>query len=635
LSTTIPLASLRDIRLKKAASLRELGLNPYPSTSRRDCFARAIVNDFAGMEGKRVTVAGRLMSWRKQGGMAFGHVQDQTGEVQLVFRRQSLKPTDPQAGTLGYEQIGLIDVGDIVEASGAVGKTQRGEISVMAEEFRVLTKSLRPLPDKWSGLKDRESILRKRYLDTIVSPDHRANFEAISKMIFAARQFLYERGFLEFHTPVLQPQYGGGTAKPFLTEVNALGSRMYLSISHELYLKRLITGGFDKVFTIGRYFRNEGIDRSHHPEFSMIETMTAFENYEYNMRLIEDLFGYVAQQAFGRTRFRVKGHEIDFANAWRRVSMRQAVHEVTGVDFPALQTAAEANGALARLGVSEEAPSPAHALVSAFEYCVQPTLIQPTLVYGHPVEISPLAKPMADNPRFAERFEIFVAGMECGDNWSEQNDPVQLLETWKRAYRAGGEETGEFHPLDYDFIEALEYGMPPTTGIGPGVERMAMIFTGQEDIYDVIYFPMMKPLISPVNRAIYSGDSWDSNAVEAAAVSSELSVPAQEFEELLRLEILQPASRTFTVTPHLQISPKSSLLGGWLASGYLEIEGIIPGSNVTLTGYHAHSAAPLEFEQENRKLRALADRMVIAPLKAKFQEAAVRLKDTVNLGPGV
>jgi lysyl-tRNA synthetase, class II len=635
LSTTIPLASLRDVRLKKAASLRELGLNPYPSTSRRDCFASAILNDFAGMESKQVTVAGRLMSWRKQGGMAFGHLQDQTGEVQLVFRRQSLQPTDPQAGTLGYEHVGLIDVGDIVEASGTVGKTQRGEISVMADEFRVLTKSLRPLPDKWSGLKDRESILRKRYLDTIVSPDHRANFEAISRMIFAARQFLYERGFFEFHTPVLQPQYGGGTAKPFLTEVNALSSRMYLSISHELYLKRLIVGGFDKVFTIGRYFRNEGIDRSHHPEFSMIETMTAFENYEYNMRLIEDLFGYVARQAFGRTRFTVKGHEIDLSNPWRRLSMQEAVREVTGVDFPAFQTAAEANGALARLGVLEAAPSIGHAMVSAFEYCVQPTLIQPTLVYGHPVEISPLAKPMADNPSFAERFEIFIAGMECGDNWSEQNDPVQLLETWKRAYHAGGEETGEFHPLDYDFIEALEYGMPPTTGIGPGVERMAMIFTGQEDIYDVIYFPMMKPLISPVNRAIYSSETWDSEAVEEAGVSSEISLPAAEFEELLRLEILKPASRKLTVTPYLQILPKSSLLGGWLGSGYLEVEGILPGSTVTLTGYHAHSAAPLQFEQENRKLRDMADQMVVLPLKSQLRDAAVTVKDTVNLGPAL
>ncbi len=501
--STAPLATLRDIRLQKAESLRALGLHPYPSRSARTHYARDVIEKFESLEGKPAVIAGRLMSWRKQGGMAFGHIQDQSGSVQMVLRRATLKPTDGPQGTLGYEHLNLMDLGDIVQATGVVGKTQRGEISVMADELRILTKSLRPLPDKWSGLKDREIILRKRYLDTIAEPEQMERFASIARMLFAIRTFLNERGFLEFHTPVIQPQYGGGTAKPFKTHVNALSCDMYLSISHELYLKRLIAAGFDKVFTLGPYFRNEGIDRSHHPEFSMIETMTAYENYEYNMTLIEDLFRYVAVHAFGKTVFNVQGHSVDFAQPWKRIQMADAVRDVTGVDFRACQTKEEANERLASIGIHEAQDSVGHALAKAFETSVEATLISPTLVFGHPVEISPLAKPMKEDPRFAERFEIFIAGMECGDNWSEQNDPVALLEVWKKNYRPENPEEGEFHPLDFDFLECLEHGLPPTTGIGPGIERMAMIFTEQRDIYDVVYFPMMKPLITPLNRAIY------------------------------------------------------------------------------------------------------------------------------------
>ena len=283
-------------------------------------------------------------------------------------------------------------------------------------------------------------------------------------MVAAMRSFLNERGFLEIQTPIIQPQYGGGTAKPFKTHVNALGCEMYLAISHELYLKRLIVAGYDKVYTIGRYFRNEGIDRSHHPEFSMVETMAAYENYEYNMNLIEDMFRHVATSVFGRTEFEVKGHKIDFGKPWRRVSMSDAVKEKTGIDFRRCSSVEEANEHLATLGIDEPQPSIGEALVKAFEVTVEKDLVQPTLVFGHPIEISPLAKPMADDPRFVERFEIFIAGMECGDNWSEQNDPVHLLETWRKSYRAEDRDAGKFHTLDFDFIEALEYGMPPTTG---------------------------------------------------------------------------------------------------------------------------------------------------------------------------
>jgi len=497
-----PLEVLRNTRLEKIAHLREIGLEPFPSKSGRTHYSHAILNDFDAFDTKPVTVSGRLISWRKQGGMAFGHIQDQFGSIQIVLRRQTLTPTDPAQNHVGYDELRVLDIGDFVEAIGTVGKTQRGEISVMADSLRFLAKSLRPLPEKWSGMQDRELVLRKRYLDVVSHPEQRERFAAIGRMYFVIRDFLRSRGFLEFHTPIIQPQYGGGTAKPFRTHVNALNHSMYLSISHELYLKRLIAAGFDKVFTIGRYFRNEGIDRSHHPEFSMIETMTAFENYEYNMELVESLFRTIAKEAFGRTVFKVGEHDVDFEQPWKRIAMADAVLESQGVDFRNITDAGEANNALIAMGIEQPEKTVGNALVAAFEERVAPTLIQPTLVYGHPVEISPLAKPMRDDPRYVERFEIFIAGMECGDNWSEQNDPVQLLARWRENYARDFRE-GEFQPLDYDFLEMLEHGMPPTTGIGPGIERMAMIFTEQRDIYDVIFFPMMKPVVSESNRVIY------------------------------------------------------------------------------------------------------------------------------------
>jgi lysyl-tRNA synthetase class 2 len=499
-NTTIEV--LRQQRLDKIAGLRQLGLDPFPSKSARSSYTAPLIENFEANEGKEVTVAGRLISWRKQGGMAFGHIQDQTGEIQLMLRRQALAPTEASTNTLGFEDLKLLDIGDIIEATGKLGKTQRGEISVLVDSVRFLTKSLRPLPDKWAGIADREIAIRRRYLDMISEPLKKRRFEAIGKMLFEIRRFLHERGFIEFHTPVIQPQYGGGTAKPFRTFVNALSTDMYLSISHELYLKRLIAAGFDKVYTIGRYFRNEGIDRSHHPEFSMIETMTAYENYEYNMELIESMFRHIAVHAFGKTTFQVGEHLVDFEQKWARLNMAEVVLERTGVDFRTVPDTETANAELKKMGLGGDAQTVGHALVDAFEEKVAPTLIQPTLVYGHPIEISPLAKPLREDPRYVERFEIFIGGIECGDNWSEQNDPVTLLERWRQMYKHDARE-GEYQPLDYDFLEMLEHGMPPTTGIGPGIERMAMIFTEQSDIYDVIFFPLMKPVLSQTNKAIY------------------------------------------------------------------------------------------------------------------------------------
>jgi lysyl-tRNA synthetase class 2 len=644
--STSSLSEIRKVRLAKAASLRALGLNPYPSRAGRTHYAKAILDDFAGHEGKEVTVAGRLMSWRKQGALAFGHVQDQTGRIQLFLRRQLLHATDARAQTVGYTDLQLLDLGDTVEAAGKVVRTERGEISVLVERLRLLTKSIRPLPDQWSGLRDREQVLRKRYLDVILDRQPHERFAAITRMVAAIRSFLNERGFLEFNTPAIQPQYGGGTAKPFKTHVNALGCDMYLAISHELYLKRLIVAGFDKVYTIGRYFRNEGIDRSHHPEFSMVETMTAYENYEYNMNLIEDLFRHVAVTAFGRSKFKVRGHEIDFSQPWRRVKMADAVKEKTGVDFPACGSVAEANARLAALGITEPQPSVGEALVRAFEL-VEPDLIQPTLVFGHPVEISPLAKPLAEDPRFAERFEIFIAGMECGDNWSEQNDPVRLLETWQKAYRADERDSGKFHTLDFDFIEALEYGMPPTTGIGPGVERMAMIFTEQENIDDVIFFPMIRPAVSPLNASIYGVQEATIAPVENLALSF------SDFEELCREGRLKPHALHLMVKPHVRLwgrpssvetqagSPHPALSPGsgsdpavsatCRGSAQVEVEGFLPASTLTVTGYKSVAGGPMDEETEKRKLLEQIEKSVVRLLREIFPQCQVTVSPATLL----
>jgi len=577
--STTALIEIRNIRLQKVEALRGLGLNPYATRSARTHYAGEVIRKFADLQGKIVTVAGRLMSWRQHGALTFGHIQDQTGRIQLFFRRQLVHPTDPKEGTLGYEELNLVDIGDIVEATGEVGKTERGEISVIVHKFRILTKSVRPLPDQWKGLKDRELLLRKRYLHTILDRESFERFGKISEMIAAIREFLNSRGFMEFHTPVIQPQYGGGTAKPFKTHVNALGCDMYLAISHELYLKRLIVGGYEKVYTIGRYFRNEGIDRNHHPEFSMVETMTAYENYLYNMDLIEELFRYVAKSVFGRFEFTVRGHRVDFGQPWKRISMVEAVKHKTGIDFSEFESVDQANEALRRLGINELQPSIGEALVRAFEL-VEPDLIQPTIVYGHPVEISPLAKPMPEDPRFAERFEVFIAGMECGDNWTEQNDPVALLETWRKSYREEERDTGKFHTLDFDFIEALEYGMAPTTGIGPGIERMAMIFTEQENIDDVIFFPLMRPVVSQVNAMIYGLTEGPPAPVE------DLALTVSEFCQLCADSKIKPASDSISIKPHIRIWYGSGESNKPAVSAHAEVFGFLSNSVLHLSGFN-------------------------------------------------
>lgn len=609
-----PLAEIRNIRLGKARQLRELGLNPYPAKCGRTHYTEELLSNFEEFNGKPATVAGRLMSWRKQGGLAFGHIQDERGRIQLFLKKQNVQPSDRAQGNIGFPEFGLIDLGDIVEASGQVMRTERGEISILVDRLRIISKAIRPLPDQWSGLKDREIILRRRYLDTILERTSHQRFAAITRIVAAIRDFLRGKGFMEFQTPVIQPQYGGGTAKPFKTHVNALGVDMYLAISHELYLKRLIVAGYDKVFTIGRYFRNEGIDRSHHPEFSMVETMTAYENYEYNMNLIEEMFRFVAVNAFGKTQFSVRGHMIDFARPWKRIAMADAVKDKTGVDFREIKSVEEANEHLKRLNAEELQPTIGEALVKAFELAVEPTLVEPTLVYGHPVEISPLAKPMAEDPRFVERFEIFIAGMECGDNWSEQNDPVHLLNTWKKAYKPEERDSGEFHALDFDFIEALEYGMPPTTGIGPGIERMAMIFTEQENIDDVIFFPLMKPAVSHFNAEVY-GIEDRTGPVE------DLTLTFEQFEALAKEGRLHPKRDGLVLHPHVRCwSGKPARV-----TGFVDVEGFFANGILRLSGYDLTTDQPGTEREQMHLLGQCAASLLVAGLKEKHPGVFTRV----------
>jgi lysyl-tRNA synthetase class 2 len=482
------LHELMAVRREKARELRELGIDPYPSRARRTTHALEIHQRFDELRDSDVIVAGRLMSLRRHGRMTFGSVRDESGDIQVMLRADNLR--DPE-GYLSYERLRLLDVGDAVECAGTVTKTRRGEDTVDVAEIKLLAKSLRPLPEKWSGLRDDEARVRLRHLDFLLDRERSARIRAVSEILYAIRSFLHDRAFTEVLTPVLQPQYGGGRARPFTTDVWALGQTFYLAISHELYLKRMIMGGFEQVFTIGRYFRNEGIDRSHNPEFSMLETMSAYQNYEYNMDLTEALYQHVASTAFGRLEFETPGGEVSLAGPWRRVMMVEAVAEATGVDFRSVE---DGRAALAELGVEAEASTVGEALVEAFEARVAPALVQPTIVYGHPVEISPLSKRMADDPRYAERFELFIGGIEQGDNWTELNDPEELHDRLlaERERRQAGDE--EAHALDIDFVRAMEWGMPPTTGLGPGIERLAMLLTGAEHIDDVMPFPLIRRL---------------------------------------------------------------------------------------------------------------------------------------------
>lgn len=479
---------LKKVRLDKLESLRKLGIDPYPSKVRRE----QTIDQARDMDSRTVAVVGRVMAMRGHGKIVFWDVMDESGKVQIVCKSDQIPPDS-------FKLLQFFDIGDFVAVQGLVGKTQAGEISVFATDLQMITKTVRPLPDAWHGLKDVEERFRKRYLDTILNQEVKQRLATRSKIIDAVRDFLTDRGFIEVETPTLQPVYGGGFARPFSTHHNELDTNLYLRISDEMYLKRLIVGGFEKVFEITKVFRNEGIDYDHNPEFTMFEAMAAYEDYAYGMDIIEEIIEYSAIRTLGSTKFMYQGTEMDVKRPWTRMKMTEAVQKFTSIDPLTWKTLAEAKSAVQKMEIKEEKfkelkkiHSIGECIAFAFEETVEEKLIQPTIIYDYPVENSPLAK-KCDDPRFTQRFEMFAFGSELGNNYTELNDPVDLRTRFveeKKREKAGFEEA---HQTDYDYLEAIEHGFPPTCGIAIGIDRLVMLLTDARSIKEVIPFPTLRP----------------------------------------------------------------------------------------------------------------------------------------------
>ena len=481
---------LIQIRREKLDELTKNGKNPFEITKYNRTHTSKMVRDnYNDLEGKDVTVAGRLMSKRIMGKASFCAIQDSEGKIQSYVSINDL-------GEEGYKEFKTYDVGDIIGITGFVFKTRTEEISVHAKEITLLSKSLRPLPEKFHGLKDMDLRYRQRYVDLIVNPEVKDTFLKRSKILSEIRNVLDEKGYLEVETPILNTISGGATARPFITHHNTLDIDMYLRIATELNLKRLIVGGYDKVYEIGRIFRNEGMDIRHNPEFTSIELYSAFEDYNDMMNITEEIFTRCAEKVCGTTKILYQGSEIDLGTEWKRITMIDSIKEVCGVDFNEINSNEEAISIAKEkhVEVPEGKETRGHIISLFFDEFVEQTLLQPTFVYDYPIEISPLAKKKKEDPRLVERFEAFIGGREYGNAFSELNDPIDQYERFKEEIAArenGDEEAGM---MDDDFINALEYGMPPTGGLGIGIDRLVMLLTDSASIRDVLLFPTMKPL---------------------------------------------------------------------------------------------------------------------------------------------
>ncbi len=478
------------VRREKLSALQSEGRDPFQETKFVvSHHAQEIKDHFDGLEGSEITIAGRLMSKRGMGKVSFCDLQDKSGRIQLYARKDEM---DEDA----YNRFKKYDIGDIVGVKGEVFRTQRGEMSVRGREITLLSKSLLPLPEKFHGLTDKEARYRQRYVDLIVNPEVRRNFEIRSAFIKYLRKFLDDRGYMEVETPVLNTISGGATARPFITHHNTLDIDMYMRIATELNLKRLIVGGLERVYEVGRIFRNEGMDTRHNPEFTTVELYEAFADFNDMMDLFEDLLSGAAKDICGGYQVRWQGEDIDLTPGWPRLTMAEAVKQHLGVDFMAITDDAEAVAAAKGVGVDMDGVEPTwgHALYECFDQKVEGKLVQPTFITMHPVDVSPLAKRSPKDPRITERFELFICRSEMGNAFSELNDPIdqrQRFEAEVADRLKGNDEAGM---MDEDFLTALEYGMPPTGGLGIGIDRCVMLLTGSDSIRDVILFPTMKPL---------------------------------------------------------------------------------------------------------------------------------------------
>lgn len=481
------------VRREKMETLRKKGIDPFGGRFERTHKARQLKELYGDLDNEQlesqniyVQVAGRIMTKRRKGKAGFAHIQDVSGQIQIYVRLDAV-------GEEQYELFKMADLGDIVGVRGQVFKTRVGELTIQVTDFQILTKSLRPLPDKWHGLKDIEQRYRQRYLDLIVNHESQRTFIVRSKIIKAIRNYLDDKGFLEVETPMMHSIAGGAAAKPFITHHNALDMDLYLRIALELHLKRLIVGGLEQVYEIGRVFRNEGISTKHNPEFTMLELYQAYANFEDIMDLTEDLISHVAKEVLGTTKIKYGEYEIDLTPGWKRAHMADLIKEHTGVDFWQPLSLEDARSLANEHGIEiDENMQVGHIMNEFFEQKVEEKLIQPTFVYGHPTEISPLAKKNAEDPRFTDRFELYIVGRELANAFTELNDPIDQRERFEQQLKERELGNEEAHMMDEDFLLALEYGMPPTGGLGIGIDRLVMLLTDSQSIRDVLLFPLMR-----------------------------------------------------------------------------------------------------------------------------------------------
>ncbi|MGG4381538.1 lysine--tRNA ligase [Priestia megaterium] len=481
------------VRREKMSNLRDQGIDPFGQRFERTHTSQQLISEYDELTKEQleenkvpVSLAGRIMTKRGKGKAGFAHVQDLTGQIQLYVRKDAI-------GEEQYEIFSSVDIGDLVGVEGVLFKTKVGELSIKVKDFTLLTKALRPLPDKYHGLKDIEQRYRQRYLDLITNPESKQTFISRSRIIQSMRRYLDNHGYLEVETPMMHSIAGGAAARPFVTHHNALDMELYMRIAIELHLKRLIVGGLEKVYEIGRVFRNEGVSTRHNPEFTMIELYEAYADYKDIMALTENLIAHIAQEVLGTTKIQYGDQEVDLTPEWTRLHMVDAIKQYTGVDFWGETSVEEARALAKEHGVEiTEHMQYGHIVNEFFEQKVEEQLIQPTFIYGHPVEISPLAKKNAEDPRFTDRFELFIVAREHANAFTELNDPIDQRERFEAQLKEKEQGNDEAHEMDDDFIEALEYGMPPTGGLGIGIDRLVMLLTNAPSIRDVLLFPHMR-----------------------------------------------------------------------------------------------------------------------------------------------
>ena len=553
------LNEMLQIRRQKLKDLQDQGKNPFKIEKfNPDHHTTDITDNFEEFEGKEVTLAGRVMSKRGHGKISFMDIQDMKGRIQILSKIDEL-------GEEAYKIISYLDMGDIVGVEGEVFKTQSGEISIKAKKLTLLSKSLQILPEKWHGLKDPDLRYRQRYVDLIVNPEVKETFLLRNKIIKKIREFLDNLGYLEVETPILGNIAGGANARPFLTHHNALNIDMSLRIANELYLKRLIVGGFDKVYEMGKMFRNEGMDTRHNPEFTNIELYEAYADYNDMMEITENLVAYVAKEVLGTTKVEYQGKTIDFTPPWKRIKMQDAVKEHTGVDFDKINTDEEAIE-VAKEHKLEIKPgmTRGHVISEMFEEFCEQYMDQPTFIIGHPVEISPLAKRNPDDPRITNRFEAFANCWEIANAFSELNDPIDQRERFEEQLRQKEYGDDEAHPMDEDFLNAIEVGLPPTGGLGIGVDRLIILLTNQASIRDVIFFPTMKPIGKEVaensDYTAKNDKTYDQNTTELKKLDFSKIKVEPLFEDEVDFETFSKSDFRVVKVKNCEEVPKSKKL---------------------------------------------------------------------------